>query len=235
MTSRAASNNIDGAARFVVTPSEAVVNLPIEPAPFEYRGYEMYTGETNWRMPLGINITARRKEIDGNTGPLSIRRKADFPLVMRGFSWMLKNREVAREVLAFIARRQGRRYPAWMPSGMDDFKPIQDIPSGQNSVRVERSDHGRLIGLNEARRDVVLILRSGARIPKRILAVEDDGPDSVITFTDAFDAPIPLSDVKRISYLGLYRLASDTVTVAWATTEVAEIDVNLILKKDRDS
>lgn len=232
-TSRAASTHIDGTARFTVSPSDAILNLPALAAPQEYRGYEMYTGETNWRAPLSINITARRKEVDGVTGPLSIRRKADFPLVMRGFSWLLKTRDQARDLLAFLARRQGRRYPVWMPSGVDDFKPLQDVPSGQSSVRVERSEAGRLIGLNEARRDVVFILRSGGRLGRRIMSIVDDGDDTVVTFTEPFTAPISLSDIKRVSYLGLYRLASDSVTIAWATSEVAEVDVNFVLKKDR--
>lgn len=232
-TSRAASNHIDSAMRFTVSPTDAILNLPDEEAPQTYRGYEMYTKETNWRAPLGINLTARRKEVDGVLGPLTIRRKADFPLVMRGFSWMLKNRDQARELLAFFARRAGRRVPVWMPSGTDDFKLLEDIPSGQNAIRVERSEAGRLIGVNEARRDVVLVLRSGGRIARRILAVEDDGNESTVTFSEAFDDAISLSDVKRVSYLGLYRLASDTVTFAWATTSIAEVDVNLVLKKDR--
>lgn len=234
-TARPLPHVLDGSARFTASPTDSAINLPVEPAPATYRGYELYTGETNWRAPLQVTLTARRKDVDGGAGPLSIRRKADFPLVVRGFSWMLRDRAAAWALKAFFARRRGRRYPVWMPSGLADFVPLADIASGQNSMRVRRSEYGRLIGNNEARRDVVLILRNGPPLARRILAVEDEGTDSLVTFTEAFDAPIPVGAIKRVSYLGLYRLASDSVTFAWVTGAVSEVDVNFVLKKDRDS
>src|SRR5690606_21008599 len=101
-------------------------------------------------------------------GPIASRRKSDFPVVMRGFSWLLKTRAQARDLLAFFVRRAGRRVPVWMPSGVDDFRLLEDIPSGQNSIIVERSEAGRLIGINEARRDLIFILRTGEAVARRI-------------------------------------------------------------------
>lgn len=232
-TTRAVPSHVDGSVRFTVSPTESVINLPALPASSLYRGHEMYTGETNWRAPLGITVQSRRKEIDGLTGPLRIRRKADFPLVVRGFSWLAKTRAEVGTLLALLARRQGRRYPMWVPSGTQDFALRADVPGGQNFIRVERSEHGRLIGINEARRDVVLLLRDGTALPRRILAVEDEGDDSLVTFTEPFPLPIRRQDVKRVSYLGLYRLGADAFTLSWVTGEVAEVDVNLVLKKER--
>ena len=232
-TNRAVPTHVDGSVRFTMVPTDAVLNLPLEPAPFAYRGYEMYTGETNWRAPMGLSIAARRKEIDGRTGPLSIRRKTDFPLVVRGFSWMVKSQVQARELLALLARRQGRRYPMWMPSGVEDFKLAADILGGQNSILVERTAHGAMIGNNEARRDIVFLLRNGTALARRIIDVSDDGPNSRVTLAEAIPQDLTRGAVKRLSYLGLYRLGADAVTLSWATGLVAEVDVNFVLKKDR--
>lgn len=232
-TGRALPGLLDAAVRFVASPTDAPVNLPTEAAAQTYRGYELYTGETNWRSALGIEITSRRKDVDGETGPYTVRPKAKFPLVVRGFSWLLKNREEAQSLLAFFARRAGRRVPVWMPSGTDDFKLVAPIESGQSALRVRRTEAGRLIGLHEARRDIVILVRGGQRLTRRIVGIEDaEDNTSTVLVDSAFSAPIALTDVKRVSYLGLYRLASDTVTIAWATPSVAEVEVNFVLKKE---
>ena len=234
-TTRAVPSHIDGSVRFVVSPTDSTLNLPDMPPAALYRGEELYTGETNWRAPLGISVQSRRKDVDGQNGPIRIRRKSDAPLVVRGFSWLAKTRDDVWSLLALLARRKGRRVPLWMPSGAEDFKMVDDVLGGQNFIRVERSEHGRLIGTNDARRDVVLLLRDGTAIPRRVLAVEDEGRDSLVTFTDSFPLPIRRQDVKRVSYLGLYRLGADAFTLSWVTGAVAEVDVNLVLKKEREA
>lgn len=231
-TTRALPDHLDSAVRFVASPTEAVLNIPALAPAATYRGYELYTGETNWRAPLGVELTARRKDVDGGTGPYSIRRKTDFPLVVRGFSWLLKTREEAQALLAFFGRRAGRRVPVWIPSGTEDFRLAASIEAGQSALRVRRTEAGRLIGLNEARRDLVLLVRGGQRLTRRILSIEDDGDASLVLVDQAFPEAVPLEAVKRVSYLGLHRLASDSVTFAWVTPGIAEVETNLVLKKD---
>ena len=232
VTTRQLPQYMDSQFRFAAIPGETVVNIPALPAPESYMGHELYTGETNWRGSLTVQYSARRKEVDGVTGPLRIAPKTDFPLVVRGFSWMLRGRAKAQELLAFFGRREGRRFPVWIPSGVEDFKAVADIEAGSSSLRVRPHEHGRLVGRHPARRHVVLILRTGERLPRRILAVEDDTGFSTMTVEPGFDRPVSLSQIKRISYLGLYRLQADSVTFSWATPEVAEVDTQFVLKKE---
>ncbi len=231
-TARALPKHVDTSAKFTAVPAGAVINLPIEPAPETYRGYELYTGETNWRNALSVSSTDRRKVIDGGTGPLRIAPLVDFPLVVRGFSWLLKSRAQARTLLAFFARREGRRYPVWMPSGFGDFVIRESIVGGIPSIKVQAAEYSQLIRNHPARRDIVLILRDGRRLPRRIERVENSGEGSTIVIDSAFDNDIPMHLVKRISYLGLYRLATDEVTFSWATPHVAEVETQFVLKKD---
>ncbi len=232
VTTRQLPQYMDSQFRFAAIPGETVVNIPALPPPALYLEHELYTGETNWRGSLTVQYSARRKEVDGVTGPLRIAPKTDFPLVVRGFSWMLRGRAKAQELLAFFGRREGRRFPVWIPSGVEDFKAVADIEAGSSSLRVRPHEHGRLVGRHPARRHVVLILRTGERLPRRILAVEDDTGFSTMTVEPGFDRPVSLSQIKRISYLGLYRLQADSVTFSWATPEVAEVDTQFVLKKE---
>lgn len=232
VTTRQLPQYMDSQFRFAAIPGETVINIPDLPPPQVYLDHELYTGETNWRGSLTIQVRSRRKEVDGITGPLRIAPKTDFPIVVRGFSWLIRGREKAQELLAFFGRREGRRVPVWIPSGVEDFKPVADVEAGSSVLLVRRHEHGRLIGRHPARRHVLLILRTGERLPRRILSVEDDGPYSAITVSPGFDAPIALTQIKRVSYLGLYRLQADAVTFSWATPEVAEVDTQFVLKKE---
>ena len=119
-----------------------------------------------------------------------------------------------------------------MPSGFADFAIREPIVGGIPSIEVQAADYSQLIRNHPARRDIVLILRDGRRLPRRIEHVENSGEGSTIVIDSAFDNDIPMSMVKRISYLGLYRLATDEVTFSWATPHVAEVETQFVLKKD---
>jgi len=232
-TSRILPRHLDAAVRFLISPRETVLRLPyVEPSVL-YRGYEMYTVETNWAQSISVNIASRRIEVDGGLGAVRIAPKANFPLITRSFSWLLKTRAAADELRAFFARRDGRRVPVWMPSGVEDFKLVSQSELGEAVLRVERSAYGAMIASHPARRDLVLIMRNGDRLPFRINSVEDnDQGGSSINLASGMPYIIRPQDVKRISYLGFYRLETDAVSFSWRSDGVAEVDCRFTLKKE---
>jgi hypothetical protein len=231
-TARIVPQHVDAAVRFILSPQEAVLRLTDLPAAMTYRGYEMYTGETNWVTPLALTIAARRTEVDGGLGTIRIAPKTDFPLVSRSFAWLLKTRELADDLRAFFVRREGRRYPVWMPSGTEDFVLIGQSELGETALRVQKSSYAALINNNPAKRDIVLIMRNGDRLARRILAVEDDGDNSIITVNAGMPYVVTPAAVKRISFLGLYRMASDAVSFVWRSDRIAEVQSEFMLKKE---
>lgn len=230
-TTRRVPTHIDAVVRMTANPTDVVARLPIAAAPATYRGEELFTLETNWITPLTVQVNARQKMVDNGQGPMRLSPKADFPSITRGMRWLLKNRIAAEELRAFFVRRKGRQVPVWMPSGANDFKLLEDVPTGQTSLLLRRNDYGSLIAGNAARRDVVFVMRSGARYPRRILAVEDDGDNSQMTIDSGLPLDVSPGDIKRISYLGLYRLGADAVSFTWQTAQVAEVQVNFVLIK----
>lgn len=232
-TVRAVPRHLDAAVRFVLSPQESVPRLPDLPPDEMYRGEEMYVEETNWVAALSLNIAARRTEVDGGLGAIRIAPRTDFPEVSRSFSWLLRDREKADKLRAFFARREGRRFPVWMPSGTEDFVLTARSELGETALRVQKSSYGVLIKNHPAKRDLVLIMRNGDRLARRILDVEDDGAGSVITLNAGLPYPIDPQSVKRISFLGLYRMATDAVSFTWRTDRVAQVQSEFVLKKER--
>lgn len=229
--SRVVPMHLDSAIDFLLSPAEAPLRLPDLPADAVYRGEEMYTRETNWRTPLPVDMGARRIVGDGGLGRVSVRPRASFPATSRGMSWLVRSRAQADVLRGFFRRRDGIRVPVWMPSGADDFVLVEQADLAATALRVRKSQYGSLIGMHPARRDIVLIMRNGDRLPMRILEANDEGAGTTITV----DTPMPYiirpAAVKRISFLGRYRLASDTVVFEWHVPTVAEVATTFILKE----
>ena len=228
-TARRSDTHLDTAGRFTASPVDCIPRLPAVAAPATYRGEELYTDKTNWRGGLSIQIEARRTVVDVPDGPLRVKPKATWPLVTRGFSWLLKTRVIAEDLRAFFVRRVGRRVPVWIPSGTNDFTLLDDIDLGQTSFVVRKSQYGDFVVGEPARSDVVFIMRDGARYARRIVSVVPAGADTLLQVDSDFPVVVEPANIKSISYLGLYRLGSDSVTFTWHTDQVAEVDVQFVL------
>lgn len=229
-TARQVSNHIDASIRFTGSPLDAVPRIPDIPAEMLYLDEELYLKETNWRNGININIDSRDSRTDNGFGPIRIQPKATFPMIARRFQWLIKSKDEATELRGFFGRRKGRLRPVWMPSGVNDFTSIAHINIGDVSLPVEVSDYQGLINNHPARTHVLVIMRDGQRFARRIQSV-NPRPEggSLLTLNASLDIEFDPEDVKRISYLGLYRLGSDDVTFTWHSDEVAEVEVNLVL------
>lgn len=228
-TARRADTHLDSGGRFTASPTDCFPRLPVVPAAVLYRGEELYTGETNWRSALNISVESRRTVVDNKRGPMRVKPKATFPLITRGFSWLLKSRAVAEDLRAFFVRRKGRVVPVWMPSGQIDFTLAAPIPLGQSSFLVKRTQYRSFVDFHEARRDLIFIMRNGARYTRRINSMADVGADVLVQVDEDFPVIVTDANIKRISYLGLYRLGADAVTFNWWSDRVAEVDVQFVL------
>ena len=232
-TSRQSDTHLDSVLRFTSSP---VDNFPraAAPAPSQtYRGEELYTGETNWISALNVEMMARETRQDGDsTGVFRLTRRAPFPLLQRGFRWMAKTREEAETIRQLLARRRGRRVPFWVPSGQRDFILALPATSAQPTLFVRNTEYGSLVQMHPSRRDIVIQLRDGTFICRRILAYSIDAQGrGALTLDNSAGVDLNSQNVKRISFLGRYRLSSDEVTLTWMTDGLAVVETNLTLKE----
>lgn len=228
--SRATDTHLDVSLSFTASPTEAIVNLPVEAAPATYRGFELYTKETNWREAQGGSSEAREIRKDNGVGPLLVTPKTDFPLRTRPHSWLAQNREELRTLRAFLARRNGRDTPVWMPTGTVDLELAESVLLGQSAVRFKSVPYASMIGQHPAMRNVLFVFRDGRREARRIVSSVDDQGLTVLGLDSGFNTVVAPGDLKRVSYLGLYRLGADDVTINHVTETISEITVNLVLK-----
>ena len=231
-TTRQSDEHMDARVRFTVSPADNFVRLPTVAPPATYRGVELYTGETNWISALGVNLEARQQLVDQDTGTFRTISRAAYPLITRGFRWLVKNRDAAERMREFFARRRGRLKPVWIPSGTRDFVLAENATTAATAIYVRPNDYGTFVNMHPARRDLVILLRDGTVIPRRILSygTDIDSRTSVV-LDSAVGYDLTPENVKRISYLGFYRLAADQITLSWRTSEVMVVETNFVLKE----
>ena len=230
-TARQSSQHLDAAVRLRMNPITGVLAIPDIGPVVTYLGYELYTKETNWRNALPLAIDGGTNVVDNGLGPIKPNPTRTFPSIVRGFKWLLKDRAAANDLLGFFGRREGRFKPLWIPSGVDDMFLDAPVDASANSIYVQPIDYGNMVANHPARRHVVFILRSGARVTRRIESVEQVGAQSLVTLNAPVGVDLTPQNVKRISYLGFYRLGSDDVRFVWHTDTVAEVEVNFVMRK----
>lgn len=231
-TSRIVDNHVDALVRFTVSPIDNNPRTDVVAAPATYRGEELYLGETNWIAALPVEMLTRETRPDEGTGIFRLIRRAPFPLITRGFRWLVKDRVAAETLRQFFSRRRGRLKPVWIPSGTRDFKLVEPATSAQATIYVENTDYGSMVNLQPARSDIVIIMRDGTRICRKITAygVDEDGRGA-LTLDAAVGVALTSANIKKISFLGLYRLSADSITFSWRTDGAAVIETNLTLKE----
>lgn len=218
-----------GSITFLLDPASTLLRLAEVPAPYTYQGEEAYYVESDWADPLTVPYMANRLDVDGGLGPIQVRRKGDFPFVQRSFRWVCRNRDAADRLREFFVRRAGRHKPVWLPSGTEDFTLAEAIDPVNPAIVVRKTDYGSMVWPQKIRRDIVLLMRDGRRLARRIIDVADGPSTTVLTLDQGFGEAIAPSQVKRVSFLGLYRLSDDSVTFNWSTNYVAVVEVDFTL------
>lgn len=228
-TSRPLPELMQMGIEFLVDPAAQMLRLESVPPPETYRGIEVYYAETNWATGMDGSIVSNRRDTDGGLGVVQLTRKGPFPEISRPFSWVLRDRVRADLLRQFFVRRAGRLNPVWMPSGSSDMTLASTIDSTSSSMEIRDQEYASFVAQEKIRRDVVLLMRDGRRLARRITNSADNGDTVLLTLENGFGEEIRPEQVKRVSYLGLHRLSEDSVTFNWLTNSVATVEVDFIL------
>jgi len=230
-----AEDKVAGVVRFVGSPAETPTRTPINAPALLYGGVEVYTNGSNWSSPTTVEYNASYTVVDSETGVYSMRQQAGWPSIVKSHEWLNKSATEATELRQFFSRRRGQLTPAWLPSGTTDFRLAAAVSSSADTMRVVDNDYGALVSMHPARRNIMVQLRNGTRLFRRITGYTPDVDGTAILSVDApFGVAFEPKWVRRISFLGLYRLATDSVTFSWRTPKVSVVQSNFKLTKPRE-
>lgn len=216
---------------FSCEPSNSPVNNPVGGATPMYRNEELYLGKLNWASPLSFQQESDRDVIDFKTGNFKTYSQQGFSKTTRKHNWQMSTRAQSRDFRAWLGRREGVARPVYMPTGNSDFTLATTIPAATLVLEVFTSEYAGLVAMASSRRDILILLRDGTYFARRITGTETLANGRTrLTVDTAISQNIDPAQVKRISFLILYRQDSNSTTIRWLNDSVGVAEANLKTK-----
>jgi hypothetical protein len=190
----------------------------------QYKGIDVLEIPPNWdQAPLKRSYKRSLVTIDPKVGPIQVIDKGGSAVVGQEFPWWLDTHPNVTLFRAFIFRRFGRLNPFWIPTWDQDLVLFTDVGAADPSIRIKSEFYTRFFFPSPARRFIAFIpTNSSGNVYVKITGAVDNG-DGTETLT--LEAPtgkaFPAASTL-VSFLTLTRLASDSVSIKWDSSEHAE-------------
>lgn len=172
---------------------------------------------------------------DNDCGIPALIDTAGVGFASRQHAWMCAGRTAHNALRGLLYALAGRVGAVWWPSFSADFRPVAPIGAADSTIRVANVGYARLSPAASMRRDIRIELADGSALHRRIVAATqiDAGTEQL-----AIDAPlgmdVPVSAVRRISYLTLARLDADDIELHHDTDADGVTECTLPIRALRD-
>lgn len=228
ITSRVMTCNIE----FLADPVKTDPFIPGELAAETLGGYEIIYRKPNWSTPVPYESEADFELLDYTTGGVRQIQKASFSRQVRRVRWMLKNRSDIRDFRALLGRRKGQLISAYVPTWFSDFEITEAAGVGSSGIRVKRSQYDALVGVQDTQNLVLIRLRDGTRMLRKIVGTSK--PDAQTEQLN-LDSPLPVevgpTNTLMVSLVHLCRLRQDGVTINYQSDSVATVEMTMMTVK----
>ncbi|MEE9422616.1 hypothetical protein [Candidatus Vondammii sp. HM_W22] len=211
--------------------SEAVLIFRVEDnstitavdSPTVYRSYPVLESPPNWRDNLTAEYQRQLQHLDNLTGIRTVDDESGRASQVQSYLWTRQGRGNIRALRAWLYARAGRVNPIWVSSFQADLVMVLAMISTDTVLTIENIGYTRYLRHAIGRRDIVIRLRDGTRLYRRIIAVSEvDSQTEWLTLDSAVGQDVTPADVVMISWLQLTRLESDAVELTWHTPELVE-------------
>ncbi len=152
-----------------------------------------------------------QQQLDNLSGRPLLVDSANASFSLFQYRWFLTGSEQHQDFYAWLNLLNGRQKAVWLPTFSDDLQLIKAI----SGTRLEVANCGYTkFGQGQNGRQFVQIeLTNGERLYRKIVLSEELGAVERLSVDEPFLNSIPPSLVKRLSFMSLCRLNSDTVNI----------------------
>lgn len=164
-------------------------------------------------------------QFDPGLGPWSILAPGEYPLQTTEFRWRSWSKASAWALRKWLHRRAGRLLPVWIPSWRHDLVLAEPVTSDGVTLTIEDIGYRNWGITQPAKQHVALIASDNSFVCRNITAAAVGAAGQEVLTLDA--AP-GTTDVVKVSYLALHRLAADKVELAWKRSGVAEVKASMV-------
>lgn len=203
-----------------------------------WNGREVFLRKPNWAERPSIEFETYRETVDYGFGRTEHFRPRAFNTRTLQLTFLGRNREDVRQIVGLFHRMSGQRDEFYMPSPIAEITPIQFF--GGDSLKIAGADMLKPYGtkLPEYEPDtinanVAVRLIDGTLVFRKV---------SLMLGADALDEQLPFrntilvvdeewgfdpSQVFSVSWLPVWRFATDSLTIEWLSNEVAQFKATM--------
>lgn len=190
----------------------------------QFKGLDVLEVAPNWDdAPLNRDYSRSQVTVDSKLGPVEVIDKGGSPIVGQEFPYWLDTHPSITKFRAFVLRRFGRLNPFWIPTWDQDLVLALDVGAGDPSILIKSVFYTRFFFPNRARRMLAFIPIDGSGNVYREVTGSVDNLDGTETLNlSSATGKNFTAGSTMISFLTLCRLANDSNSIKWDSSEHAE-------------
>lgn len=220
---RPTSQNLQNQIEVRIYETETSIKRYTLPTPTLYRGLGCFDFYSETSDVLDDSIQREIELLDNEIGISQLYANWDRAQGQVDFRWFAIGRTEIAQMLGWLYYFAGKLNPVWRLTWEHDFELAATIANNAQVFDVTDWGYRDTYNLEETKRDIAIILKSGAIHRRRITAAVASGTAGRETLT--VDAPITpavtLSDIDRICFMNYTRMAADEVEIEWVTSQCA--------------
>lgn len=202
------------------------------PAPTHVlNGFEVVTLRPNWASGIKVEHESSREEVDFDRGLTAVFRPVDWNGRTIKYQFLGLKASKSKEIVDFFHRVRGKLNPFYMPTQEPDLVVKGTALAAQNQIRVAGREFAEDYATSKLYKAIYVRYGTGevffANITSISILNDIEGVDSGVNLDRNIPFDIRQSSRAVVSWLPLCRLASDTVTVVWQTTEAADCQISV--------
>lgn len=194
------------------------------------KGREVFLKKPNWAKGIRRTDEHAYETVDFGAGTVAYHSPINFATVIQQMDFLNRNTTQADDLINFFHRLRGRWGECYFSNRNRDMTLVEPITSGDTVLRIKNQEI--LFYKDEPTRAAILIqLNDQSVIPLTIANMtqvnDGNGSDTLVTVGETVNQSVALEDVERISWLMVWRLGSDKLTMEWVTDSVAQTRLSM--------
>lgn len=199
-----------------------------------YRGALVLEQTPDWSNDISSTLARDLEEVDASTGPVTrfdwpgrAFRHTEMPLIVG-------NRSDYAALRSLLYALRGRMQTFFVPTLNSDLVLAAAVGSADTQISIEWAGY-QLFGRQQVSgRDIRLELWDGTLLYRRITDSADNGSSELLTLDNALGQAITPDQVRRISWMPVSELASDSLELEHVTDAEGVTRLSLSIKGAAD-
>jgi hypothetical protein len=180
----------------------------------QYRGVSVLEDSPDDSSAPDSGFQRQANIIDNQTGALEVDDTAEIGFPRYSHGWWMQGSASRASFRALMYLLKGRWGELWVPSYQMDILLAADISSGANTILIQNIGYSTYAAAAQNRQDIRIELYSGTIYYMRITgATATSATTETLSMGTTFATGIPAATVRRISFMTLMRLSSDTIEI----------------------